>query len=193
MYNRNPKEMKKQGMGPIDTNLSFRKIMNDVENFGNHFGNLSFDAYNCLSYIIRKDSDIEKFSTPRDDASLYSYYRILIFEGICYILVLEELMTEIRRSRSRSEEKLEEAKKVKDNRKETKRIKERRNKAVGGKASNRGRCVNKFFETSLVIKGAYFKRCLKPCKHHDIERLILVMAFMKMSKIWNDISTVASL
>ncbi|CAL9238617.1 unnamed protein product [Arabidopsis halleri] len=26
--------MKKQGMEPIDTNVSFRKIMNDVEKFG---------------------------------------------------------------------------------------------------------------------------------------------------------------
>ncbi|CAL9242125.1 unnamed protein product [Arabidopsis halleri] len=46
--------------------------------------------------------------------------------SICYMLVLEELMTEIRRLpitvRSRSEEKLEEAKRVKDRRKEAKEL-----------------------------------------------------------------------
>lgn len=36
MYNRNPKEKKKEGMEAIDPNLSFRKIMKDVERFGNH-------------------------------------------------------------------------------------------------------------------------------------------------------------
>ncbi|EFH66090.1 predicted protein [Arabidopsis lyrata subsp. lyrata] len=73
--------------------------------------------------------------------------------SICYILVFEELMTEIRRlpitvrSRSRSEEKLEEARKVKDSRKEAKRIKERRNEAVGGKA----RKVKREYETILKM------------------------------------------
>lgn len=41
MYNRKPMEKKKEGMGSVDQDLSFRKIMKDVELFGKHSLSLS--------------------------------------------------------------------------------------------------------------------------------------------------------
>lgn len=44
MYNRKPMEKKKEGMGSIDQDLSFKKIMKDVELFGNTLFSLNLIA-----------------------------------------------------------------------------------------------------------------------------------------------------